>query len=82
METGNKTRVRMFFRFVRKHRESNSLIRKELDKLMQIPDIDINTQEYRDFDYESPWEGVQTSMRQIDPSMITREPSSDEEQND
>lgn len=40
------------------------------------------TQEYRDFDYESPWEGAQTSMRQIDPSMIAHEPSSDEEQND
>jgi NADH-quinone oxidoreductase subunit C len=40
------------------------------------------TQEYRDFDYESPWEGAQTSMRQIDPSMLTHEPSSDEGQND
>ena len=28
------------------------------------------TQEFRDFDYESPWEGIQTSMRQVDASMI------------
>ena len=36
------------------------------------------TQEYRDFDYESPWEGTQTSMRQIDPTMITDVNSSDQ----
>jgi NADH-quinone oxidoreductase subunit C len=28
------------------------------------------TQEFRDFDFESPWEGIQTSMRQVDASMI------------
>jgi NADH-quinone oxidoreductase subunit C len=26
------------------------------------------TQEFRDYDYMSPWEGVQTAMRQDDPS--------------
>jgi NADH-quinone oxidoreductase subunit C len=28
------------------------------------------TQEFRNFDYERPWEGIQTSMRQVDASMI------------
>lgn len=35
------------------------------------------TQEFRDFDYTSPWEGIQTQMRQDDP-----EPAPDEESAD